>query len=496
MKHNDLKKKRNNYNLQNFKLVPNRKFKNWTLSKKIGLGGNGEVWICKDDKKNEYAIKFLKWGSGEAYKRFYDEATFMENFNSIPGVIPILDKHIPPFSKRFIDPSLPFFYVMPLAENAEIIIKKANIDQKISIILELLEMLVFLHSKGIAHRDIKPANILLFNGRFVLSDFGLVFFQNKTSHTPPGAKLGAKWTISPQMERDAVHADKYKADIYSMAKTIWMILTGEMKSFEGQYLLNSPISLKNHIKDRMYWYPLEKLLAQCTDIDESSRPDAPVLERKFREWLEINNNWEKQNLMQWIEVQETLFPEFVPFHAEWNNLNDILDILRLLGKYESQNHTFFPDYGGLDLTYANLSYETGCIELIMNGLIYVVKPKKLNFEYINNDIEWTYFSLETDILEPIDRELPKEMYSEEYCEKGPCNYHSLELFDNMTLEEREITHARHITRYLRGSFVMFHKNSIYNKISDYTGEHEKLGLEKFKAKIESLAIKYHELKSQ
>ncbi|ERI86941.1 hypothetical protein HMPREF1981_00736 [Bacteroides pyogenes F0041] len=43
--------------------------------------------------------------------------------------------------------------------------------------------------------------------------------------------------LPPQMERDVVHADKYKADIYSMAKTIWIILTSDMKSFERHIYL-------------------------------------------------------------------------------------------------------------------------------------------------------------------------------------------------------------------------------------------------------------------
>lgn len=112
----------------------------------------------------------------------------------------------------------------------------------------------------------------------MLSDFGLVFFNKKTAKTPTGAKLGTKWTISPQMERDAVRADKFKADIYSMAKMIWMILTDDMKSFEGQYLPNSIVSLRQYISDDIYLYPLEKLLAQCTDSNEASRPNAVEME--------------------------------------------------------------------------------------------------------------------------------------------------------------------------------------------------------------------------
>ena len=357
---------------------------------------------------------------------------------------------------------MPFYYVMPLAESAEIRMKQATVNEKIGIIQEILAMLTSLHAQGIAHRDIKPANILYYEGNYVLSDFGLVFFHKKTSKTPVGAKLGAKWTISPQMERDAVHADKFKADVYSMAKTIWMILTGDMKSFEGQYIPNSLVSLRHYKIDNKYLYPLEKLLAQCTDHNETVRPDASGLERGFSDWVAINGDWSRKNLVQWQEVQERLFPTSVPTHAEWSCPSDIVNVLRLLGQYESQNHTFFPDGGGMDITDANLSYETGCIEFHCDELIYIVKPKKLSFEFINDELEWNYFSLETEPMEAVMPDHPIEFYSEELCEMSPLDYQSLDVLDNMTKDEFDRIHPRHIIRYLHGSFVMFHKDSIYN----------------------------------
>ncbi len=294
------------------------------------------------------------------------------------------------------------------------------------------------------------------------------------------------------MERDAVHADKYKADVYSMAKTIWMILTNDMKSFEGQYLPNSVVSLRQYVSDdRLYLYPLEKMLSQCTDYNEDARPSAIELQRQFSEWIDINNSWSRQNLLQWQEVQEQLFPTMIPGHAEWYDKNDIVNVLRLLGKYNSQNHTFFPDGGGLDLTNASLSHEKDCIELHCDGLVFIVKPKKLSFEFINNEIEWNYFSLETEPLQAITPDYPSEYYSEEFCEISPLNYQPLELFENLSKEELDSIQPRHITRYLHGSFVMFHKNSIYNNfISQYKGEHEKLGLQQFRVQISQLADTY------
>lgn len=87
--------------LAKYNLRANRKINGWTLSKKLGAGGNGEVWMCKNDKKEKYAIKFFKFSRyGAAYKRFVDEVDFMEQHQEIHGVLPIIDKNLPSKIKK------------------------------------------------------------------------------------------------------------------------------------------------------------------------------------------------------------------------------------------------------------------------------------------------------------------------------------------------------------------------------------------------------------
>lgn len=477
-----------------YNLRANRKINGWTLSKKLGSGGNGEVWKCRNNKKEEYAIKFFKFGRyGAAYERFIDEVDFMEQHQGIHGVLPIIDKNLPSKNKKNVDANIPIYYVMPLAESVEQKIKKFTLDEKVEVVRMLLNMLVDLHQNSIAHRDIKPANILFYNGEFVLSDFGLVYFKKKKFKTPVGKKVGAKQTIAPQMEKDAQSADKYKADVYSMAKTIWIILTGDEFSFGGQYIATSEIGLSRKLKCDKYLYPLDKLLAQCTDYTESARPTAEEMKNKFEEWIQINANWSKENLMQWQEIQELLFPTIIPTHAEWKNVEDIVNVLRFLGKYESLNHMFFPDTGGLDLTYAVISHESDCIELICSELIYIVKPKKLSFEFINDEAEWNYFLLETENLKPTAlNHGQQDDYAEEVYEISPAQYISLEEFENMSKADIDALKPRHVCRYLKGSFVFFHKDSVYNKsVSKYRGEHDKMAIGDFHDTIVQYSKIYH-----
>lgn len=75
--------------------------------------------MCKNDKKEKYAIKFFKFSRyGAAYKRFVDEVDFMEQHQEIHGVLPIIDKNLPSKIKKC-RCKIPIYYVMPLAESVE-----------------------------------------------------------------------------------------------------------------------------------------------------------------------------------------------------------------------------------------------------------------------------------------------------------------------------------------------------------------------------------------
>lgn len=207
--------------------------------------------------------------------------------------------------------------------------------------------------------------------------------------------------------------------------------------------------------------------------------------------MRINGNWERQNLIQWQEVQEQLFPSYVPSHAEWTDVDDIVSVLNLVGQYDSLNHLFFPDGGGLDLTGASKSYEHGCMELYFEELVYIVKPKCLSYEYIENTCEWNYFYLELDELNAVTPDFPIEFYAEELCEMPPLEYHPLEAMENMSQQDYVRLRPRHIVRFLKGSLVVFHKNSIYNrKVAKYQGEHSKYTVSDFRQYIVQLADEY------
>ncbi len=188
----------------------------------------------------------------------------------------------------------------------------------------------------------------------------------------------------------------------------------------------------------------------------------------------------KKNKQDWINIQMKIFPNGIPSHCEWTNLNDIVSILNVIGSIRNSNHMFYPTGGGLDIELSKLSTEQSCIE-IFTGLTDILKPKRLLFESIDANKDWNYFRIETSELEPTGVYGDKDYPSEELIEIEQGSYISRSFWDEGEYKGKKLpTHARVLTRHLRGSFVIFSKSSPYNlHSSTYDGRHNKMTSDEF-----------------
>lgn len=465
-------------------------FSGWTLVSYLGGGGNGEVWICRNSIGETNAIKLLKKIRPKAYRRFSDETTVIEKNSDIIGIIPIIEKYLP----NKLNEEIPF-YIMPLAESTEIKLRQKTIEEKVKAMLQVAESLSELHNRKIYHRDIKPDNILFYNSRHSLVDFGLVDYPNKKEVSLNNEEIGAKWTMAPEMRRESSTADASKADIYSLAKTLWIFLTERKKGFDGQYSTESIIDLKKFYP-QSYTSPIDNLLISSTDNDPVKRPSIEEFIKALKDWEKITADFHKQNQQQWFEIQTKLFPTSIPRRVIWKDINDIVKVLKIVCSFDSLNHVFFPRSGGLDLVDVRLSYEEGCIELDFQ-LIDIIKPKRLLFESFGYNPEWNYFRLELDKLNPSDvheQEEGEEAYDKQHdheavSELSPGEYYPYHIMEDSYYykDDYYITDfSRHVTRWFRGSFVIFCKRSTYNLTpSTYDGRHDKMTTDEFRDYIQS-----------
>jgi len=460
--------------IKNFK--KQQEFDKWKLEKRINGGGNGEVW--KVSKDNEiFAIKLLKKLTKTSYERFKDEIKIIEQLQGTNGILPIIDYNLPDYHQKE-----QAWYVMPIAKDLRTEVKAYSAEVKINVVISIAKVLKELHEKDITHRDIKPGNILIYNNEICLADFGLVDYPDKADLTKRQESVGPKWTMDPEMKRNPTIADSKSADVYSLAKTLWILVTNESLGFEGEYSNKSRVALKNY-DGALYTGGLDDILQKATNHDVNARPSMEQFLNELEKWSEESADFEKRNKEEWKLIQKELFPNTLPSRVIWEDINDIVKILNVIGSIDALNHMFIPGGGGMDLLNAKLASEEGCIEL-NTGLVDVVKPIRLIFESFSLDYQWNYFRLEIDELEPFEAN-EREEYSLNYefiVEDNSGNYR---------VKKRENEVGRELHRYYKpGAFVLFQKTSIYNKNpSTYDGRHSKVSTEEFREYIKKQALR-------
>lgn len=465
--------------------------------KELGEGGNAKVLFVRDKETGqECALKYLYNKSTEKKARFIDEIRIMkDNGSKIEGIIPIID-----YSEE------EYWYTMPVAKSVmeHIIQSKIKVEDIVQGIIELSSTLMKLHENGISHRDIKPSNIYFYKERFYLGDFGLVEFpDNPNDFTQSDKGLGAIFTIAPEMKRNPKNSDGKKADVFSLAKTLWMLLGRDELGFDGTYnILDKSHSLrfKSTFK-RIHLVEIEELLSVSTDNNPDNRPSIDEFYQKLQYWVLISADFEKSQISDWKFINRYLFGDNPPESTVWRNADKIINVLNIIGTLPAYNHMLFSDNGGLDFGSAEIANESNCIYIYDSiGFCFIVKPKCLYYEGFEEKYEWNYFLLEIDKLEPVFEENGVTNY-EYLVEDYPAHYVSARyeqygVYDYDSGEPLPYGY-KCVRRYLGGKFLIVLKNGPYNGIpATYDGRHGMCSNDEFRKYLNQLIDIVDQLKQK
>lgn len=286
----------------------------WIKRRKIGQGGNGEVWSCKHKPDgNIAAIKFLKRNKigSDNYKRLCHEIRLLRDLGQRKGILPLLQSNLPPEDKN--PPDVPWL-AMPEAHSLkngfsdetplEVIV--AGLSNVATALSELAE-------QAIHHRDIKPQNLFIYDNETVIGDFGLATYPGKEALTLEGQKLGPLYYIAPEMLEYQRGVDESRADVYSLAKTLWVLVTGQRYPPPGEQRALEPkvrvASYVRHIKS----YLLDKLIQLATGFDPVKRISLADFAKELRAWSEIAPSKMGNFDDQIFELNNRLQTAFVPF---------------------------------------------------------------------------------------------------------------------------------------------------------------------------------------
>ena len=92
-----------------------------------------------------------------------------------------------------------------------------------TVLLQLLDGLAHAHARGVVHRDLKPANVLLLDGRWLLSDFGIGLAIGDSQD--PGS-CGTPSYMAPEQAQGAWREQGPWTDLYALGCLSWKLATG------------------------------------------------------------------------------------------------------------------------------------------------------------------------------------------------------------------------------------------------------------------------------
>ncbi len=258
-----------------------REVNGWRLGKLLGRGGNGEVFhAVKEDVVGAMKLLGQRNLTPAGVARFRDEVEAMRQCADIPGVLPVLDADLEPPNG-----TQPWF-VMGLARPIDKELSNgATLKKVVEAIGSIASVLQAMHARGISHRDIKPANLFFYEGAWAVGDFGLVSFEGKTSETERGERIGPLYYIAPEMLNNAAQADGRCADVFSLAKTLWVLATGQRFPLPGAYdMTHEAFRIGSYITAERTG-ALDKLIESATLFSPAARPAMSKVAAELAAWL-------------------------------------------------------------------------------------------------------------------------------------------------------------------------------------------------------------------
>jgi serine/threonine-protein kinase len=209
----------------------------YQILKTLGRGGFGETFLATDTHMpsgRKCVIKQLNPIIQEPtipqwmQERFQREAAILEELGDNHLQIPRLFAYFSEEEK---------FYLVQEWIEGETLAEKQKQKGKLpakevrEILIKILPVLEYVHTRQIVHRDIKPDNIILraVDGLPVLIDFGIVkealaTAVNSSSLTPFSAAIGTPGYMASEQ---AAGRPSYSSDLYSLALTAIFLITGK-----------------------------------------------------------------------------------------------------------------------------------------------------------------------------------------------------------------------------------------------------------------------------
>ncbi|MFI6047219.1 serine/threonine protein kinase [Nocardia sp. NPDC051321] len=253
----------------------------WTLTRSI----KSHVWHVTADDDTAGVLKAPRNNYNNTRERFRNEVEGIESLTGVSGVLPLIDRD---------HSNQPRWFVMPLADSLADYLASADFDVTVATFAQLAEVLAEMQNgpAPVAHRDIKPDNLFWFDNQPVFGDFGIAAWVNAAGLTAARERVGPQGFLAPEALRAATVTNWHAADVYSLARTLWVMAAPRQEWSDGKITTDYPPP--GQIRDLKYSLKhfggppareLDLLVQEATSDMPSQRPTAAEFADELRSWL-------------------------------------------------------------------------------------------------------------------------------------------------------------------------------------------------------------------
>jgi tetratricopeptide (TPR) repeat protein len=202
------------------RLEPGLALRSYRLVRRLGFGGDGEVWVATDPRGVRVALKARPAEGGTQERRFRKEFERLRALR-LPNVVRVLDAGT--------DQGWVFFTMeLALGEPFDAWVGKGrSLAERVrragAAGAHVARALAGVHRLGLAHRDVKPANVIVDgDGLATLLDFGTARFG--PARDTSSEFMGTVAYMAPEQRLGLPH--DHRVDCYALGVTLHEALSG------------------------------------------------------------------------------------------------------------------------------------------------------------------------------------------------------------------------------------------------------------------------------